>query len=85
MSQSQNNGNKRKKPEKKYDRLYLYSFTFNSNNNINGYSYKKSNKMDEAAKKICPFKGNLIYILANVEWINEEIDQISWPFVIFIT
>ena len=33
--------------------------------------------MDEESKKNFTFKGNLIFILANVGWINEEIEQRS--------
>ncbi len=37
--------------------------------------------MDESAKKKLTFRGNLISILDNVEWINEDLEQRSWPFV----
>ncbi len=36
--------------------------------------------MDESAKKKLTFRGNLISILDNVEWINEDLEQRSWPF-----
>ena len=59
---------------------FLFKFKFIQKSKLTVIIIRKE-KMDESAKKKLTFRGNLISILDNVEWINEDLEQRSWPCV----